>query len=602
MIANLHQLNREIKLWVTDGDTKQIIQPWVREHVKTLYIISVISGSSFSAVEICDSNLFQLKAFSMNLPLRQKQHFKNQRVLSIVLLENIPQFILQLIYMIFLIRDKDVSSQSGIVIIAMVFSILSIVVTLFEFRIKKFVFDSEYLMIIKFKLESIAIQSMSKNQFDQTFVNKRKVISSELSKILEVNYDEIEQLKPTWCKQGAQIVCHVRSDAQFINPRKAMDELETAIKSGRLPRQIKRGYGMTSRLDIIDVQVSQLGPENKGQNAVETIAIRSTGKEKGSANATGNENGNGSGKEDVNANKNGKVIVTSRSPTLNGMMIDREGMDDRHREGQVDNINGNNYHSKDTQNRAGLKSLQLANAEMEMMQMQLDNAPNLNVNNMRKTRGGSRAGENVHVDDDGKPIGENSRIKTMYTETVTYTADGHGATGTGGNHGHTNYSNNNNNNKASRSIDSHLYLPRLDTSGLDLNEGDHYGENVKPGADNNNDNDNDDADDESKKDVLDDFVSAITMTPQLDAGQMGEKSTPLFIEPMVTNQNSASVALVAASNSNSSQMQSESNGNISVSGVMDKYGVLFDKSNKNDNTGGNSSENNDKGKENGDVS
>ena len=128
VVANLKQLGKAMKEWAIDGDTRMIMQPWLRDHLHSLYIISIISGSAFSAIELCDSHLFQLSLFSMNLPKRQKQIFKNKRIFSVVLLENVPQFCLQVIYLLFFAESKNNngSTESNIAFVAMFFSVLSL--------------------------------------------------------------------------------------------------------------------------------------------------------------------------------------------------------------------------------------------------------------------------------------------------------------------------------------------------------------------------------------------------------------------------------------------------------------------------------------------
>ena len=228
LIFNLFQLNKSIREWIIDYNTRNILQPWILQYSKTLYLLSVLTGSAFSAIELCDSHLFELSIFSLNIPKREKQMFKNKRIFSIVLCENIPQFCLQLIYLLFVNNNNN-----SITIVAMSFSILSIIITLFEYSTNKFVFESECLTIIKFNIESRKIQKMKPKQFNKQIANKRNDINHELAKILSVNYFHVEQLKPTVCSQGAAITCYIRSELQASV---AMNEIHNAIQSHRLQR------------------------------------------------------------------------------------------------------------------------------------------------------------------------------------------------------------------------------------------------------------------------------------------------------------------------------------------------------------------------------
>ena len=60
---------------------------WLIKYSKFLYIASVLTGSSFSAVEIVNSSIFGLSWFEMGLSHKQVVAFKTQRIYSVILLE-----------------------------------------------------------------------------------------------------------------------------------------------------------------------------------------------------------------------------------------------------------------------------------------------------------------------------------------------------------------------------------------------------------------------------------------------------------------------------------------------------------------------------------
>ena len=67
IFTNFYQLHNEIQEWVTDIETRLIVQAWIQLHLRPLYTLSICLGSAFSAVEICNSNLFSLSVFNMGL-------------------------------------------------------------------------------------------------------------------------------------------------------------------------------------------------------------------------------------------------------------------------------------------------------------------------------------------------------------------------------------------------------------------------------------------------------------------------------------------------------------------------------------------------------
>ena len=88
LLSNVIQLHYEIGKWSTDPVLAPTpVSGWIRSKVKFLYFISIACGSSFSAVQLCNSYLFKMNIFSMGLSRYHKNRFQTQRFSSIVLLE-----------------------------------------------------------------------------------------------------------------------------------------------------------------------------------------------------------------------------------------------------------------------------------------------------------------------------------------------------------------------------------------------------------------------------------------------------------------------------------------------------------------------------------
>ena len=88
LISNILQLHFEISKWQKDTILRKTgVSNWIKSNVRLLYFVSVISGSSFSAISLCNSYLFQLSVFSMGLSKYHQSIFQNKRFYSVVLLE-----------------------------------------------------------------------------------------------------------------------------------------------------------------------------------------------------------------------------------------------------------------------------------------------------------------------------------------------------------------------------------------------------------------------------------------------------------------------------------------------------------------------------------
>ena len=88
LILNLYQLHKELSKWLIDPILSRTESPvWILSYMRLLFVVSIISGSSFSAVALFNSNLFQLRIFGMGLSRYHQKMFANKRFFSVVLLE-----------------------------------------------------------------------------------------------------------------------------------------------------------------------------------------------------------------------------------------------------------------------------------------------------------------------------------------------------------------------------------------------------------------------------------------------------------------------------------------------------------------------------------
>ena len=235
LIGNLIQLHNEIQVWIHDVYSKHCVQAWMRWYLRILYMFAILCGSSFAAVDICNSNVFHLSIFNMGLNKRQKAIFKNQRILSIVFFENIPQVVLQIAYSIL---TGQSSSISVITILAMIFSVLSIILSVFNYKSSSLLIECETITVIVMDVQSQQLANTPPKTFRQLIVHHRYPISYELSKIIEVNKRLIEILIPIQTKTGTKLTIYIRnndsSDKKFAS--NIVNIIKNEIDSGSLTK------------------------------------------------------------------------------------------------------------------------------------------------------------------------------------------------------------------------------------------------------------------------------------------------------------------------------------------------------------------------------
>ena len=227
LIGNLIQLHNEIQVWISDVYSKHTIQAWIGSYLRVLYMITILFGSAFAAIDICNSNLFHLSIFNMGLNKRQRAIFKNQRILSTVLFENIPQLILQLIYLIITIE----SNISPITIMAMIFSTISIVSSIFDYKLSSLLIECESITVIEMDVESKQLRNASIQQFRRIVIHHRNVVQQEMAKIIGVDWRLIEILIPIQTRKGCKLTLYIRNNDSTDEEKNLSSSVVNIIKN-----------------------------------------------------------------------------------------------------------------------------------------------------------------------------------------------------------------------------------------------------------------------------------------------------------------------------------------------------------------------------------
>eukprot|EP01084_Bolivina_argentea_P237637 399333_1 len=124
--VSIFQLNRNIKLWITDDNTE-----WFEQYATFLYVICFIVGSCQSAVQLTTSNFLQFNRFKLKLDKYYQIKLHNEHLWSSVILENIPQFVLEVLFII------ETDTLNDITLVAMIFSVSSIIMAPFIYMTRR---------------------------------------------------------------------------------------------------------------------------------------------------------------------------------------------------------------------------------------------------------------------------------------------------------------------------------------------------------------------------------------------------------------------------------------------------------------------------------
>ena len=119
------------KKWRQDNPKR--LHVYLQDYEALLYFLTITSGF-YNAIDLVQSKLFYKKAFCFQLKQSEYNDLKKIRLINVVLLGNLPQFGIQLLY-IFHFASKSETSEmsdtvSGIAYFSMTFTVLSILLAL----------------------------------------------------------------------------------------------------------------------------------------------------------------------------------------------------------------------------------------------------------------------------------------------------------------------------------------------------------------------------------------------------------------------------------------------------------------------------------------
>ena len=235
-MLSIYQLRRHyIEHWLNDDR----IRLWWNRYSKLLYLMSIISGSSFTAIGIMNGSMFGLEMFEMGLSKKQKRRFKTKRLYSVVIFENIPQFALQI----------WLFTQSGglniITGFSSTFSMISILVTIMGSCNTKMILHSQEYSQLTLDVTGDMDTEKCRKRVNRIRYGVARVIGLD-SKMMEV-------MKPVYIPKGLQLQINNYVNNKAILQSKA---------NGQLAGIIARAWGIDDILTVSNLQCKLVQSEN----------------------------------------------------------------------------------------------------------------------------------------------------------------------------------------------------------------------------------------------------------------------------------------------------------------------------------------------------
>eukprot|EP01083_Nonionella_stella_P083952 232214_1 len=261
VVITLVQLWKHMnKHWMKDDK----LRSWLSENTKLLYFVSIMTGSSFSAVELFNSNLFSLEQFDMGLSRSQLMGYQYKRVYSIVLLENIPQLLLQASYLFVTGGAWDIITATS-----MTFTIISMVVAILSMLIHKQILFDQDLVIVSFDVTGSCVVAKGDHCRNVT-----RPLQKQLCTILGLDKGLVEMVRPYNIPNGVkvQLNIHVRDENHDTDSNRhnlcytCERIMSSAIEGGQLQSSCLDCWGLHCAPGVSNLSVRTKDSKKKTRN------------------------------------------------------------------------------------------------------------------------------------------------------------------------------------------------------------------------------------------------------------------------------------------------------------------------------------------------
>eukprot|EP01083_Nonionella_stella_P102330 291004_1 len=267
IMYSIVQLVMKSRQWWQSDDNLRI---WWMEHSNVLYFLSVITGSSYTAVSTANCNAFQLELFSMGLNKQQRLKFNTKRVYGIVCLENIPQVVIQIWYLITVGMDWTA-------LLSIISSITSIIVTALTICTQRTLIRNQQFAKISF---NVCCKEMK-----PSVSTKINGVKTRIGLLLGINHKliEIPRAKLGGVAHGLKLNIYL-----FINDIDSKDLdyktiIREALRNGQLMEIIREEWELTlqmqasiSNLQFEDIK-SRIQEKNSSHDNAELVTLNSKG-------------------------------------------------------------------------------------------------------------------------------------------------------------------------------------------------------------------------------------------------------------------------------------------------------------------------------------
>ena len=242
------------------------IRSWLQKYSTILFIFAVLFGSSFTAIYIVNScAINNIKLFNMGLTDRELKKFNTKRIYSTVLFENIPQLIIQTLYIYSFNgfnNDNTSNSIDAITISSILFSVLSITISILTLCLQQSISDEQEYIIISMDIIGDSVEEKA---------NKCKSIRNKIlnrfASILGKDRNSMDMSQPSLIPGGLKVNIYLyfnKNENQTNRTTSIAGELasecdtllQESMNNGKLAMVFQTHWDLRKKPEITNIDVN----------------------------------------------------------------------------------------------------------------------------------------------------------------------------------------------------------------------------------------------------------------------------------------------------------------------------------------------------------
>eukprot|EP01084_Bolivina_argentea_P314575 544876_1 len=224
------------------------LRGWLLDNSCKLLALSIITGSSYAAIELVNCGALRLEIFNMGLNKQQRIKYNTKRIIGVVLLENIPQTIIQIWY---LIRFELHLTP----ILSCIFSLTSISLTILAKYTQKSILENSETVKVQFDVKGENVKPK--------LSGRTNGIKKRLAALFEVTQNLIDIPKPKLIHQGHRFIIYLFVQDANVKYAEFQLIMNEAINNEVLVNIFQTEWNLESELLIDNVKSEKVLNKSK---------------------------------------------------------------------------------------------------------------------------------------------------------------------------------------------------------------------------------------------------------------------------------------------------------------------------------------------------